>query len=67
MVPAISHSIDMNPVPGSFFGFLAVCMLAYAVVVQLVKMAYIRFYKRMAVGRRQPHRRIQSNRSGTTL
>ncbi len=44
MVPAISHALDMNPVPGSYFGFLAVCMIAYALVVQIVKVGYIRYY-----------------------
>jgi len=44
LVPDIAAALDMTPVPGSFFGFLAVCMLAYFLLVHVVKTFFIKCF-----------------------
>ena len=38
--------IGMSPLPGAYFGWLALTLVSYCVLTQLVKTLYIRRYKR---------------------
>lgn len=45
LAPQVGQVEGMVPLPASYYGFLAATVLAYAVTVQLAKLAYIRAFK----------------------
>lgn len=45
-IPKLNHALNLTPPHGSFICILAAFLVLYAVVIQLVKMLYIKIFKR---------------------